>query len=106
MIVEDPYDFAPGEIESVQVLKDASAAAIYGVRGANGVIIMTTKKGKSGELKVNLKSVLGFQNVPKKLPLTDREGYQKITSQAELNAGRITSYNVCYTKLLRNQSDC
>jgi len=87
MIVEDPYDFAPGEIESVQVLKDASAAAIYGVRGANGVIIMTTKKGKSGELKVNLKSVLGFQNVPKKLPLTDREGYQKITSQAELNAG-------------------
>ena len=47
MIVDSPYDFATGEIESMQVLKDASSAAIYGVRGANGVIIITTKKGKA-----------------------------------------------------------
>lgn len=46
-MVDAPYDFAPGEIESMQVLKDASSAAIYGVRGANGVVIITTKKGKS-----------------------------------------------------------
>lgn len=87
MIVDAPNDFAPGEIESVQILKDASAAAIYGVRGANGVVIITTNKGKEGEMAINLKSVYGFQTVPKKLPLTDRIGYQKITSAAEVNAG-------------------
>src|SRR5690606_8131154 len=87
MIVNDPYDFAPGEIESIQVLKDASSAAIYGQRGANGVIIITTKKGKEGKVAVNYKSILGFQTIPNKLSLTNRVEYQEITSQAELNAG-------------------
>ncbi|MDT8418041.1 MAG: TonB-dependent receptor [Lutibacter sp.] len=87
MIVDSPYDFAPGEIESMQVLKDASSAAIYGVRGANGVIIITTKKGKAGRIDLRYKTVVGFQNVPKKLSLTDRVGYQNITSAAEINAG-------------------
>lgn len=87
MIVDSPNDFATGEIESMQVLKDASSAAIYGVRGANGVVIITTKKGKEGKMDINVKSMVGFQNVPKTLSLTDRLGYQKITSAAELNAG-------------------
>jgi len=87
MIVDSPYDFAPGDIESVQVLKDASSAAIYGVRGANGVIIITTKKGKVGKIDVGLKAIVGFQTVPKEISVTDRVGYQKITSAAEINAG-------------------
>ncbi|MDI1305263.1 TonB-dependent receptor [Flavobacterium sp. AED] len=87
MIVDSPYDFATGEIESMQVLKDASSAAIYGVRGANGVIIITTKKGKSGKFDIKYKSLVGFQNVAKKWSLTDRVGYQNITSAAEINAG-------------------
>lgn len=87
MIVDSPNDFSPGDIESVQVLKDASSAAIYGVRGANGVVIITTKKGKKGGIEVALKAVAGFQNVPKKISVTDRVGYQKITSAAEINAG-------------------
>jgi TonB-linked SusC/RagA family outer membrane protein len=87
MIVDSPYDFATGEIESMQVLKDASSAAIYGVRGANGVVIITTKKGKLGKLDIKYKSLIGFQNVAKKWSLTDRLGYQKVTSAAELNAG-------------------
>ncbi|WP_445738370.1 SusC/RagA family TonB-linked outer membrane protein [Mariniflexile sp.] len=87
MIVDNPYDFAPGDIESMQVLKDASAAAIYGVRGANGVVIITTKKGKIGKFEVNLKSLYGVQNVVKKWSVTDRVGYQNITTAAELNAG-------------------
>lgn len=87
VLVDSPYDFAPGEIESIQVLKDASSAAIYGQRGANGVVIITTKKGKAGQFSVNYKSLLGIQMVPRKLPLTDRIGYQTITSAAELNAG-------------------
>ena len=89
MIVDNPNDFAPGDIESMQVLKDASSAAIYGVRGANGVVIITTKKGvQNGDLKVKLKSLFGIQNVAKKISLTDREGYQKITNAAYLNSGQ------------------
>jgi TonB-linked SusC/RagA family outer membrane protein len=87
MIVESPNDFAPGDIESMQVLKDASSAAIYGVRGANGVVIITTKKGKQGKIEVKYHSLLGLQTVAKNWSVTDREGYQKITSAAELNAG-------------------
>lgn len=87
MIVDAPYDFAPGDIESMQVLKDASSAAIYGVRGANGVIIITTKKGKAGKLDIKYKSIVGLQNVAKEWSLTDRTGYQKITTAAEINKG-------------------
>jgi TonB-dependent SusC/RagA subfamily outer membrane receptor len=49
--VDAPFDFSPDDIESVQVLKDASAGAIYGARAATGVVIITTKKGKAGPLK-------------------------------------------------------
>jgi TonB-linked SusC/RagA family outer membrane protein len=88
IIVDNPQDFAPGDIESIQVLKDASSAAIYGVRGANGVVIITTKKGKAGKLSVNFKSLVGIQNVPKKIPVTNREQYQKITNAAYVNSGQ------------------
>lgn len=85
IMVDSPYDFAPGEIESMQVLKDASSAAIYGVRGANGVVIITTKKGRQGKMDIKFKSIVGLQNVAKKWDVTDRVGYQKITSEAERN---------------------
>ncbi|WP_157802114.1 TonB-dependent receptor [Flavobacterium sp. 1] len=87
IMVEAPNDFAPGDIESMQVLKDAASAAIYGVRGANGVVIITTKKGKTGKMSVGFKSITGFQQVQKKWSVTDRVGYQTITSAAEKNAG-------------------
>ncbi|MCX2680463.1 TonB-dependent receptor [Galbibacter sp. EGI 63066] len=87
VIVDDPYDFATGEIESIQVLKDASSAAIYGARGANGVVIITTKKGREGKIGITYKSMTGMQNVPKKLSLVNREQYQEITNVAETNAG-------------------
>lgn len=82
VIVNDPYDFAPGDIESISVLKDASSTAIYGVRGSAGVIVITTKKGKAGKMSVNFKTVAGFQNVAKKLPLTNRVQYQNIANAA------------------------
>ena len=88
MIVDAPNDFAPGEIESMQVLKDASSAAIYGVRGANGVVIITTKKGKAGKVSVNYRALTGFQNVTQTIPVTNREQYQQITNQAYLNSGQ------------------
>lgn len=88
ILVDSPYDFAPGDIESIQVLKDASSAAIYGVRGANGVVIITTKKGKAGKVTVNFKSLYGFQNVAKRIPVTNREQYQEVTNVSYINGNR------------------
>ncbi len=55
---------SPGDIESISVLKDASSAAIYGVRGANGVILITTKRGQTGSPQVQINAQRGIQNVP------------------------------------------
>jgi TonB-linked SusC/RagA family outer membrane protein len=87
IVNEAPYDFPMDDIESIQVLKDASAGAIYGSRAAAGVIIITTKKGRNGPLRVNYSTYYGVQHMPKKLPLTDRVQYQAITDAAETNAG-------------------
>ena len=59
------HDINPNDIESVQVLKDAGAASIYGVRGANGVVIVTTRKGKSGAPKVTYDAYYGIQTPPR-----------------------------------------
>ncbi|HSC37531.1 MAG TPA: TonB-dependent receptor plug domain-containing protein, partial [Chitinophagaceae bacterium] len=86
-LYDAPFDFSTADIESVQILKDASSAALYGVRAAGGVVIITTKKGRSGPLRVSYTGSYGFQQIGKKIPVTDRVGYQKITTAAELNAG-------------------
>jgi len=85
--VSAPFDFSPNDIESIQVLKDASSAALYGSRANGGVVIITTKKGKNGPIKVNYNGYIGMQKVPKTIPVTDRIGYQTITNEAEKNAG-------------------
>lgn len=68
---------APNDIESIEVLKDASAAAIYGSRASNGVILITTKKGKVGKLSINLDSYVGTQQVWKTLDLLKAADYIK-----------------------------
>lgn len=65
----------PSDIVSLDVLKDASATAIYGSRAANGVIIVTTKRGKKGEATINFDSYLGWQEIPKKLSLLNLQEY-------------------------------
>ncbi len=85
--VDSPYDFNPGDIESIQVLKDASAGAIYGSRAATGVVIITTKKGKEGPLKVSYNGYIGVNNIARRWDLMDRVGYQKVVTAAETNAG-------------------
>jgi TonB-dependent starch-binding outer membrane protein SusC len=85
--VDSPYDFSPGDIESIQVLKDASAGAIYGSRAATGVVIITTKQGKEGQLKVNYNGYGGVQNIARRWDVMDRAGYQKVVTAAEQNAG-------------------
>src|SRR5690606_134604 len=69
--VENPDNGAinPDDIASINILKDASATAIYGSRGANGVIIIETKKGKIGSPVVNFNNTIGFQAVQKTIPL-------------------------------------
>lgn len=61
----------PNDIESIQVLKDAAAAAIYGSRAANGVVLITTKKGKRGKNQINVNMYTGITNVAKKIDLLD-----------------------------------
>lgn len=68
-------DIAPSDIQSIDVLKDASSTAIYGSRGANGVIIVTTKSGKSGKLTVSYNSYLGFKKIAKELTTLSPEDY-------------------------------
>lgn len=65
----------PSDIESIQVLKDASSTAIYGSRGANGVVIINTKKGKSGKPVISLNSYVGFQQREKEVKMMNRDQY-------------------------------
>ncbi len=67
----------PNSIESIEVLKDASATAIYGTRAANGVIIITTKDGGDGKMKVNVGYQLGISEAPKRLDLIDGEEHRR-----------------------------
>jgi len=77
----------PGSIESIQILKDASAASIYGSRASNGVIIVTTKNG-SGKVNVQLNSGLTFQTMkPQKLDMLDAEGRGRALWQGAVNDG-------------------
>ncbi|WET00843.1 TonB-dependent receptor [Flavobacterium sp. YJ01] len=84
----------PSIIERVDVLKDASAASIYGARAANGVILVTTKKGKDGKMNVSFSSYTGFQQIAKKLDLMNTQEYTTIINEARVNSG----YSPLYTK--------
>ncbi|UII27129.1 TonB-dependent receptor [Fulvivirga maritima] len=82
-----PRDFNPNDVESVQVLKDASAGAIYGSRAANGVIIITTKKGKQNmPLKISYSGYYGVDKVWQRIPVLGREDYQMIVNEVRTNA--------------------
>ncbi|HEY9123538.1 MAG TPA: TonB-dependent receptor [Bacteroidales bacterium] len=71
----------PDDVESIEVLKDASSAAIYGASGGNGVIIVTTKKGKSGDIRVNYNAYMGIDNVIKKLDLMNSQQWVELVEE-------------------------
>ncbi|WP_369769688.1 SusC/RagA family TonB-linked outer membrane protein [Flavobacterium sp. WC2416] len=77
----------PSSIERVDILKDASAASIYGARAANGVILVTTKKGKDGKMSVSLNSYTGYQQIAKKLDMLNSNEYAIIMNEARVNSG-------------------
>jgi len=82
------------DIESVDVLKDASATAIYGSRGANGVILITTKKGKSNESSIHYDAFYGVQSVVKKLPLLTAGQWWQLRKDAAFNTSATAVANL------------
>jgi TonB-linked SusC/RagA family outer membrane protein len=75
----------PNEIESISVLKDASATAVYGVRGANGVIIVTTKRGEAGKAKISASFSTGLQQPTRLLDFADSYTYGTMYNEAQMN---------------------
>ncbi|AEE52402.1 SusC/RagA family TonB-linked outer membrane protein [Haliscomenobacter hydrossis] len=82
-------DINPQDIESIEILKDASAAAIYGARAANGVVLVTTKRGKSGRTNVSYGFQYGKSNPARQLEFLNTEQYLRLYRQAAANADRI-----------------
>ncbi len=77
---------SPNDIENVSVLKDASATAIYGARGANGVVLVTTKKGTTiGESRISFSSYYGSQEIVKTIPLTNAREYAILANEVVRN---------------------
>lgn len=76
----------PADIEGIEVLKDAAATAIYGSRGANGVILVTTKKGKAGHLQLNYDGSIGAQSVLKKIDVLNAHDFAVLRNEALYDA--------------------
>lgn len=99
--VEDPEiasSINPSDIASIDVLKDASASAIYGARGANGVVIVTTKSGQVGKPRIHYDGSIGWQTVTKKIPMMD--AYQFVQLQDEMYHERVAD---TYLSLYENK---
>lgn len=87
-ILNDNINFVnPADIESMEVLKDPSSLAIFGVRGANGVIVVTTKKGRAGQTTVNFNSTVGIKKVVDRIELTDAAGFRELYNEQLANQG-------------------
>ena len=87
-ILNDNIDFInPSDIASMEVLKDPSSLAIFGVRGATGVIIVTTKKAKEGKTVVNFSSTVGFKQLVNPLKMVDANGFQTLYNEENQNNG-------------------
>lgn len=84
----DPMSFLnPADIESIEVLKDVSATAIYGTRGANGVIIITTKKGSHGKNTINYSATFSWSTIAKKLDYMDAYEWAEMYNEIRSNEG-------------------
>lgn len=83
---------SPNDIASIEILKDASASAIYGSRGANGVVMITTKQAKAGALKIDAKAEFGLQLTPRKPQMLSSSQYAEMTNLALANTGQDPAY--------------
>lgn len=83
----------PNDIASVEILKDASSTAIYGSRGANGVVLITTKRGKAGRDRVEYNYRSDFSQLPKKMDLLNTRDYINYANEGYLNSGKDSLYS-------------
>jgi len=93
------------DIESFSILKDASATAVYGVRGANGVVLVTTKRGRAGKLSVNLKVNSGYSYSPRMPEYVDANQYAALANEAALSRGMEPIYNEVDLQLFESGID-
>lgn len=77
------------DIESIDILKDAASAAIYGSRAANGVVLITTKKGIAGRTRISFDAYYGIQNIDNKLDLLDSREYATVINEQAVNSGQL-----------------
>lgn len=103
-IERDFSQIDPDEIESISVLKDASATAVYGVRGANGVILVTTKRGNSGKAKVSFSGEFGITQINRITKMVNAEEYATLMNEGLVNEGQAPKYTEHDMQLYRNQS--
>ena len=92
-VSDNPYDnplasISPDAIQSISILKDVSSTAIYGAQGANGVVLITTKKGIEGRGEVAAKVSVGFSNLANEIEMLDAEGYMKAYMRDMYGTGR------------------
>ncbi len=92
----------PNDIESVQILKDASAAAIYGSRAANGVVLITTKSGRSGDPKIEFNTSIGTSSILKRYDVLNADEYRSALSQYGLTTGDYGDDVNAMDEILRN----
>ena len=90
MLLDDISFISPNDIESMEVLKDASATAIYGSRAANGVVMISTKQGKKGKTRYNFNTYYGFQKVVHPVELTNASQYKMLVD--EMSGGNSPTY--------------
>ncbi len=95
----------PNDIASIEILKDASATSIYGSRGANGVVLITTKKGRAGKTSINFETYYGIQRVRKFLPLLNAKEYAILFNEAYINDGKPAVYRQSFIDSLGEGTD-
>lgn len=84
----------PGDIEQIDVLKDAASAAIYGARAANGVVLITTKSGTKGNLNLTYSGYYGIQNAAKKIDMLNASEYMMMQNEGARNASRTEPFDL------------
>ncbi len=84
----------PRDIESMEILKDASATAIYGSRGANGVVLITTKKGKKGKARINAYTTSSVSVVDKKFDMLNAVDFARYRNEAQIIGGNTPAYHI------------
>ncbi|GHT67863.1 SusC/RagA family TonB-linked outer membrane protein [Bacteroidia bacterium] len=98
-------DLDPADIESFSILKDASATAVYGTRGANGVVVVTTKRGKSGKMHINFKTNTTYSYSPRMPEYVDAYQYAGLANEARVVRGNPAVYTPTELELYKTGLD-